>query len=1334
MKSNLLRLIASIIFVLTGGLTALAQGTTAPISGNVLDPNGAAISGATVIVKSIATGVEYKATTSGSGAYTVPSLGSGVYNVTIEAAGFKKAVVQDVKMDVGVPATVNVTLEVGAASESVVIQGGAELLQTQTANVSTTITGRQITELPFTSRDALDLVLLLPGTSTPGRPRSSTINGLPKGAINITLDGVNVQDNLGRSSDGFFTYIRPRIDAIDEVTVSSATPGAESSGEGAIQIKFVTRAGNNEFHGSVYEYHRNPYLNANYWFNNRDLAPLPGYNKAPRDRVLLNQYGFRVGGPISIPKVFSGKDRLFFFVNYEEYRLPEQRSRQRTILSTQAQQGIFQYNVVVNGQTQVRQANLLQLAQAAQNATTNPCAACTSIIDPTVGKLLGDIRSSTNGVGGITQLTDPNLQTFSFTNSGSQNRYFPTVRLDFNLTSKHHLENIWNYQRFGGLVDFLNSRDPQFPGFPNKGAQTSHRFSNATALRSTLKSNLVNEARFGLTGGISLFFADATADTFSGSVANQQGFALGISAAGITNAHNTTAPSRRNSPVFNFTDTVNWTRGSHNLSLGTTFTQVNLWQQSQTLVPSITFGVDTNDPANALFNAANAATNFPGASDADRTRAAAIYAVLTGRITAINADARLDEKTGKYTYLGSQIDRVRQREMGLFVQDTWRARPNLTLTGGVRWEVQQPFTALNDTYAFVEFNDLFGISGPGNLFKPGANAGRESAYSLFKSGADSYNVDYGNFAPSLGVAWTPNWKNSMLKRVFGEGGQTVLRGGYSISYSREGTNLFTSILGGNPGGSITANRSLSLGNLVTNTGTDRLPVLLRETNPNRLGQPKFPDAPVYPNFGLVTDSVNAFNPKLTMGYVQSWSFGIQREITKDTAIEVRYVANRGVKLWQQYNLNETNVIENGFYNEFKLAQANLQANVANGLANQGFRYRGPGTGTVPLPFIVAHLVGTADPNATASYASANFTSATFVNPLALQNPTPVTFANNLLANATFRNNAALANAAAGNALFGKLPANFFRVNPGKLGGAFSIENNGRTYYDAAVVELRRRMSHGLLVQGSYSFARAFTNFPVSSAIVNYQPRSLRNLNGDKTISPFGITHALKGDWIYELPIGNGKMLAGGVGPWMNRLVGGWAWNGTMRIQSGSPNDFGNVQLVGMTRNDLQKAMKIRFNDAKKIVYFLPQDIIDNTIKANSVSATTVSGYPEVGGVPQAPTGRYIAPASGKNCAETFAAQCGTNHLVIYGPKFTRFDMSVIKKIKITESVNFEFRAEFLNTFNNINFLIGSPANDVTTVGGFSTATFGQTLNAYNDISTTNDPGGRMIQFVGRINF
>ncbi|MBL8189326.1 MAG: carboxypeptidase regulatory-like domain-containing protein, partial [Acidobacteria bacterium] len=358
MKSNLLRFMTAMFIVLAVSIAAQAQGTTSIIAGSVQDQNGAVISGASVTVKNNGTGAEFKVNSSGSGAYSVPSLGSGVYTVTVEAQGFKKVVVQDVKLDVGVPATVNVTLEIGAATESVVVQGGAEVLQTQSAAVSTTITGRQITETPLTSRDALDLVLLLPGTNTPGRPRTSTINGLPKGSLNITMDGVNVQDNVLKSSDGFFTYVRPRLDAVDEVTVSTATPGAESAGEGAVQIKFVTRGGTNQYSGSIYEYHRNPWLNANYWFNNRDQNPKPGFTTAPRDVIILNQFGGRFGGPIWIPKLFNGKDKAFFFVNYEEFRIPEQTTRQRTIMSEPARNGIFRYGTNTTG------VNLYTLAAA----------------------------------------------------------------------------------------------------------------------------------------------------------------------------------------------------------------------------------------------------------------------------------------------------------------------------------------------------------------------------------------------------------------------------------------------------------------------------------------------------------------------------------------------------------------------------------------------------------------------------------------------------------------------------------------------------------------------------------------------------------------------------------------------------------------------------------------------------------------------------------------------------------------------------------------------------------------------------------------------------------
>src|ERR1051326_4630362 len=324
--------------------------TTGSIAGTVTDAQGAVVINATVTSKNKATGKETTAQTNDNGSYKIPVVEApGVYTITVQAtSGFKTANITDVKVDVGTPATVNVVLEVGSAQETVTVVGGGELLQTQTATIGTTLTGRQITDLPTASRDALDLVLALPGTTTVGRPRQSSVNGLPKGALNITMDGVNVQDNLLKSNDGFFTYIRPRTDAISEVTVSTTTPGSESSSEGAVQIKFVTQGGGNDYHGGLYWYHRNPALNANYWFSNRDSAPDPVTHKAPQARILLNQPGGKVGGPISIPKLFNGKDKAFFFVNYEEYRLPEKTFRTRNILSPEAQSGIFRFNAAPN--------------------------------------------------------------------------------------------------------------------------------------------------------------------------------------------------------------------------------------------------------------------------------------------------------------------------------------------------------------------------------------------------------------------------------------------------------------------------------------------------------------------------------------------------------------------------------------------------------------------------------------------------------------------------------------------------------------------------------------------------------------------------------------------------------------------------------------------------------------------------------------------------------------------------------------------------------------------------------------------------------------------------
>ncbi len=480
--------------------------------------------GAAVTVQNSQTGTKFEAKTAANGAFTVPSLPAGAYSVTASSQGFKESRVPNIVLEVGIPTNIQVKLEIGQQNESVTVQAESAVLQTQTATVTTTLAGQSRSiRLPLGVARGAGLSALSARYYDSGTPaHTSTVDGMGKAAINITTDGINVQDNQGKSTDGFYTYVRPRTDAVEEVTVSTGASGAESSGEGAVQIKFVTRSGSNEFHGALYEYNRTPWLAANYWFNNRNLPADPNTGKAPKTRVLLNQFGGRIGGPITIPHLINGKNKAFFFFNYEEFRLPEEGLRTRNVFDPLTQSGVFQYT----GASGVQRVNLLNLAAASGQ---------TSTIDPTVGKLLSDIAATTTQ-GGVIPSSDPNINTFTFINKGGQIfAASPRCASTTNLNSKNSIEASWNYQKLsytGQGVDFLNNSDPAFPGFPNKADIPSIRFSGAIAWRSTITSHLVNELRAGLQGGTIDFFPEVNIGQFTGPVANQQGYNLGISRRG----------------------------------------------------------------------------------------------------------------------------------------------------------------------------------------------------------------------------------------------------------------------------------------------------------------------------------------------------------------------------------------------------------------------------------------------------------------------------------------------------------------------------------------------------------------------------------------------------------------------------------------------------------------------------------------------------------------------------------------------------------------------------------------------------------------------------------
>lgn len=1299
-----------LLIMLIVSQSAIQAQTTGSIAGTVVDQNGAVVPNATVNVKG-ESGQEFTVSTGDNGTYRIPAVANGLYTVTITSTGFKTSITTNVKVDVGLPTTVDTALEVGNVGETVEITSGGEVLQTQTATIGTTITGRRITETPIASRDALDLVGLLPGTASVGAPRRSSINGLPKGSLSITIDGVDVQDNLLRSSDGYFTYVRPRIDAIDEVTVSTANPGAESGGDGAVQIKFVTRRGTNDYRGGLFWQHRNTALNANYWYLNRDGA-LDDNGKALRQKIQLNQYGGNFGGPIPFfhfgeggPFGTSGKDKRFFFVNYEEFRQPESLSRTRVILTPDAQAGNYSY--IAGGQTVTR--NLFTIA-AANSRLATP--------DPTVSALLANIRTAVGTTGTITPITgSPNFQNYNFTPAGGQVRKFLALRFDFNLTKDHSLEFVTNRQKFVPSKDFLNSQDERFPGFPSY-TQGSSRNSYSTALRSTFGRNIVNEARFAVSTGLSEFSAGISPADY----ANQGGYALGIDAAGITTATSRNSYSNRNTPTYDFTDTVNWIAGSHSISLGGQYKLIRAEGSSiGRIVPVVGFGLDSTDPAFGMF--ANSANSLPGASAAQLTAARNLYATLIGRVTGFTATAYLTAD-GTYKVHAEQERLAKQNSYGLFAQDSWRVNPNLTINYGLRWQPQTAFIALSEgLYTRLEsFDQIYGVSGLGNIFKPGTLTGSAPRVVPLEIGEEAYPTDWNNFAPTVGVVWSPDFGDTgFFNTLFGSSGKSVFRGGYSISYVREGFNLLESILGANPGGSLSASRSIALGNLTVGTN-------LRDPNNPNLTPGSFTLNPSFPIALTTANSANAFDPNIKTGSVHSFSFGYQRELDRNTVVEVRYVGNRGKDLQRQYDINEFNTIENGFAAEFALAQANLYANIAAG-RGASFAYFGAGTGTSPLPIMLSYFntAATYDPNNAARYTAANFTNSTLVTALSRNAPNILAFNGTNFENSAARRANALANGR---------PSNFFYVNPTTAtSGSFIVDNQQASWYDSGVIEVRRRLSEGLRIQASYVWSKAQSNAFQSSSVVfaGFTQRE-NGLELAKNVQAFDIRHQFKFDSTYELPFGRGRQFLSDSNWFVNGVIGGWTIFPTIRWQSGSPFSFGNVQLVGMTVKELQKEIQVR--KGPNVVTYLPDDIILNTQKAFNVDPTNTAnnGYGTTFGT-GGPSGRFLAPAGYGNCISRSVGDCGFNNLIVYGPGFFKFDAALSKRFYIDERRNVEFRATFLDALNAPNFRVGGWGADVVAVG-LGGATFGQLGNgsAYQDVSTTNDPGGRLIDLMLRINF
>ena len=1294
MRRNILSLIGVCLLVMAAASFSFGQeSTTGTLSGVVNDPSGATVKGANVTLRNKATGFDRITTTNDEGGFVFTQVLPGDYTVTVEAPSFKKALFANVVIEVSKQTQLIITLEVGSIGETVTVTDATqEVINTTSPSLTNVVNTRQVVDLPLGGRNPVDLAGLQAGIAVVGdNVRGASVAGLRQTGVNLTQDGINSMDNFVKTSS-FFAVTTPSLNSTSEFSITTGTVSSEA-GRGAVQVNLVTKGGTNDYHGGVFYQHINESLNANTWFAN--------FNGTPRPLLRQKFYGGDIGGPVHFFKFgeggsshWSGKNKAFFFYSFEALRQRTGRANNRTVLTQDARNGIFRYTA--GGVT--RTLNLLTLSSRGFG------------INPIMTAHLNLIPLPNNSSCANRDGFNIGCYTFNVTQGTTNDKH--VFRYDHQLVENtrlgsHKLEFVWSYVKTRTFPDvFTNSIDAPFPGGVH-GFQASTRNLITPALVSTFGSNVTNVVRYGRQW--------APVDFNRDTQPTAPFFALpGV----LTNYDNTFMPQPRETIVHQVTDTLSWVNGNHIWKFGGDWQNVlGVSRNNAGLNQTINFGTNAANPVGFTL------ANFPGlsnntAGNAILTAATTVYSAITGLLGSSTHTFNVQTPTSGFVPGFTRFRTVQEKDLALFAQDQWRVRPNFTLSYGVRWDYMGVPTVPNGLAIQVtDVNDLWGVSGPGNLFNPTAAPGSQTNAANFatldfasgNTGRGLFKNDWNNFAPFVGVAYSPDFKSGPLHFLFGDSGTSSIRGGYSVSYLHDGITTFTNLLGTgttNPG-------LIGVANLTTLTSppSSNLPGVLTGAGVP-LVTPTF-QIPITDRQNFLANSANglwAADPNLRSPYVHQYSFGIEREF-KGTALEIRYQGNFAPNTWRAFDINEVNIFENGFLQEFLRAQNNLaicQANstacraaqaaagisaanqTSSNFANWGL------AGQVPLPILSNFFFGL--PLSSGS----GFASSTFVTNLTANNVG--TMASTLAFNSAYRANRE--NPARG------IAANFFVANPNAT-FARILTNESRSNYNALEIEVRRRFSKGLQFQANYTWSKAMGNAVDAqgnnqSDLVSFL--TLRDRSLDYRRSGDDQTQRFVANGLYELPFGRGKRFLNSSNELVDKVIGGftmgaiavWTTGVPWHISAGratfnSATANNGAQLVGISFEEFSRNIGIFRTPAG--IFFINPDLLDITLNAQGRVSTS-----------RLKPGLMAAPAPG-----TFG-NFPINSLD--GPQYFNFDLSVTKRFPITETVRFEIKVTAINVLNHPNFVYSGQ--------NFDSNTFG--------VITAQRGNVRSLNFIGQLRF
>lgn len=1276
-RSKCLLTFSLVLAVALVSTVANAQITTTGIHGIVTDSSGAVIPKASLKLVDTATGLEKQTVSGEDGSFVFANLQAGTYTLSASAAGFQNAVCSKVLVDAGRITDQPVDMKVGSTTETVEVSASTVALATTTNEVGTTISNNSVMNVPLAGRETLNFALLMPGVgNTQGNDRYSTFNGLPNASMDITVDGMNNNSQRWKSGGtSFYEFAPSRIDAIEQVTVSTTGLGSDAGGQGAMQIRMTTKRGSDQYHFKVLEQLTNEDLNANSYFNTLQHIARP-------KRRQNNEVGL-ISGPL-VPFVPYLRHKLFFFAYFEAQPQPGSQTNTTNLLTDASLGGNFTYNGTDGTQ---RTVNLLAAAGAA---------GYTSTLDPTVAGIFAKINASkVNAIGYQPIAGAPFATAMQWNFSTFTNQQYPTARLNYQITPGLGWHGTWNLRHSA-----FGSGGPPYPGsgYDWNNASTVTTYVASNQFDWTISPHLLNNLTFGIQSNLEAFNPGGNTHQWA-----PQGDRI-INLPLVSNYIPGNVPEVRNNPVFDLVNNLTWVRGQHTFTLGGSFRHTPYYDRYDSRPLAYSFGVASSDTVSSALLAALPAINQSNvgfSNQSDFNNALSLYAGLTGRLTSISGTYAVDEKTHRYVPFAPLVYRYNFNTGGIFFQDAYRIRPTLTLNFGLRNQFDGPISISNGVDGYPTADSFFGPST--RLFHPGElNGNLNPAYGPVQN---PYSSDLLNPAPNFGFAWNPSGDSGWRGKILGDH-KTVIRSSYAINFYNEGLNAISFMLEGNKGSTQTLNAS---------AGSVGFPV--GQINLSSPQQPTLSVAPASFSFPMSMtpyvlnggQSLNYANPHLRSPYVQNWVLGVQRGLPGNVVLQVNYVGNKATHVWHYQNISETNIFENGFLTEFQNAQNNLA--IANGisvsqlatatLTTRNFSNAGK-PGQVPLPIFETAFGanGSAGPLATGS----GFGSSGFITNL--QQGAAASLAGTLASTSTPTYYCRLVGAnfgpCAAQGYTAKTPyaMNFFQPNP--YANNLRYQNDdANTDYNALQVEGRKGLSHGLFFDVAYTWSHGLgTEQNATDTQGTYTWYTMRNGHLNYGPIPFDHRHTFTSFWTYDLPIGKSKALDLRYTV-LNRVLGGWTLGGIEKIISGAPSIMGGGRA---TVNNLSTA-GVDFGNG-----LTPQALKDRlSSPTSSYDAsctcfhTRVSDMVQVNG---APSPAFYAPGStaGKYSVITY----------LYGKATFQLDMNLNKDFSITERLRMGINFQAFNVLNHPFLNLGNTGVTSTTFGNITGATGARTaqIRAY----------------------